>query len=156
MVSKWAVCGSSDQSLAELDHEPENDSSQEEGHKNNSRSHGVWCVTRFRSELGCCRLCQTLSVMFLKIHCCDRLPLQSLRVGTILSSSEGMSRHWLLFTWSRVSRCGKQIYREMKHLKNNMLWINLTLHVSLFKHELTLNNIHLFILVNVHFSVWYI
>lgn len=34
-VSKWAVCGSSDQSLTGLNHEPANDSSQscEEGHK---------------------------------------------------------------------------------------------------------------------------
>lgn len=52
-VSKWAVCGSSDQSLDGLDHEPENDSSQscEEGHKPDSRTRVVLWVPRFRSDL---------------------------------------------------------------------------------------------------------
>lgn len=47
---------------------------------------------------------QTLRVMLRSSHCWERLSLQSLRVGTILSSSDGMSKHWLLLTCSRVSR----------------------------------------------------
>lgn len=46
---------------------------------------------------------QTLRVMLRSSHCWERLLLQSLSVGTILSSSDGMSKHWLLFTCSRVS-----------------------------------------------------
>lgn len=36
-------------------------------------------------------------------HCCERLPLQSLMLGTWLSSSVALSRHWLLFTCNRVN-----------------------------------------------------
>lgn len=47
---------------------------------------------------------QMLRVMLRSSHCWERLLLQSLRVGTSLSSSDGMSKHWLLFTCSKVSR----------------------------------------------------
>lgn len=48
---------------------------------------------------------QAPKVMLRSSHCWDRLSLQSFMVGTILSSSEGSSRHWLLFTCLKVSRC---------------------------------------------------
>lgn len=45
------------------------------------------------------------SVTLRRSHCCERLPLQSLTLGTWLSSSDALSRHWLLFTCTRVSFC---------------------------------------------------
>lgn len=42
-------------------------------------------------------------VTFRSSHCWDRLPLQSLMLGTWLSSSVALSRHWLLFTCCRVN-----------------------------------------------------
>lgn len=58
---------------------------------------------------------QTLRVMLRSSHCWERLPLQSLNVGTILSSSEGMSKHWLLFTCSRVSRWREKMKKQNKN-----------------------------------------
>lgn len=61
---------------------------------------------------------QMLRVMLRSSHCWERLPLQSLRVGTILSSSDGMSKHWLLFTWSSVSCWEESIHRWL------LLWLD--------------------------------
>lgn len=63
---------------------------------------------------------QTLRVMLRSSHCWERLLLQSLRVGTILSSSDGMSKHWLLFTCSRVSRWAEEDRNNYTHVTTLM------------------------------------
>lgn len=45
------------------------------------------------------------SVTLRRSHCCERPPVQSLTLGTWLSSSDALSKHWLLFTCTRLSFC---------------------------------------------------
>ena len=59
------------------------------------------------------RSLQMFRVMLRSSHCWERELEQSLRVGICLSSSEGMSRHWLLFTCSKVNRC--ETHTETTH-----------------------------------------
>lgn len=54
------------------------------------------------------RAAQAPRVMLRSSHCWDRLPAHSRMVGTILSSSDGSSRHWLLLTCLRVSFCNRE------------------------------------------------
>lgn len=46
------------------------------------------------------------NVTFRSSHCWERECVQSLTLGTWLSSSLALSRHWLLLTWIRVSFTG--------------------------------------------------
>lgn len=46
------------------------------------------------------------SVTLRSSHCWERVCVQSLTLGTWLSSSLALSRHWLLLTWIRVSFTG--------------------------------------------------
>lgn len=55
------------------------------------------------------RRLQAPRVMLRSSHCWERLSPHSLMVGTILSSSDGSSRHWLLLTCFRVSFCNREV-----------------------------------------------
>lgn len=65
------------------------------------------------------RWLQAPKVMLRSSHCWERLSLHSLMVGTILSSSDGSSRHWLLLTCLRVSFCNRE---EWELQQDNYCW----------------------------------
>lgn len=75
---------------------------------------GPLCVCRCVCVCECAECGQKTSgsVTLRSSHCWERVCVQSLTLGTWLSSSLALSRHWLLLTWTRVSFCTAEKHRQ--------------------------------------------